>query len=563
MHRLVAAVLLFSSVCLAQAAPDSLNKLASDFWSWRAHYRPYTTDDVPRMEQTGGVRDWSGAAIAKQKTDLADFERRWKSLPQDGWSIPAKVDYRLMGSALARVRWELEVNPRWERDPGFYVDQTVVALQQELMDPEPFDAARTEEIVTQVENVPSILEQGKQNLKPVALFANLTIDSLGDIDSRLQRVEKGVAPLLTSDSLRARFDRAMPLAIRALLEYRSWLQRNLPSMRQDYFLGVEAYSFYLHRIALLPYTPEQLLAMARQDLDRVVTFESIEAERDRNAPPLKMSANGDEQIARMERADASIRQYLGDYHILTVPADLPHWTQRLAPDYVLAFNGFAELDDFTGPSRPTQNGTRWIQQPSDNLPYFFRAYANDPRTTGVHEGVPGHFTQLSLARRNADPIRRYCYDSVANEGLGFYAEEMMLQSGLFDDSPRTRQIIYSFARLRALRVEADVKLATGTFSLAQAGDYLARSVPIDTASAKGDAAMYASAPGLGITYEIGKLQIEALLADRRRQLGDKFDLQQFHDYLWSNGNVPLSLLRWELLGDDAEIKKADDLAGMH
>jgi uncharacterized protein (DUF885 family) len=302
-----------------------------------------------------------------------------------------------------------------------------------------------------------------------------------------------------------------------------------------------------------------MLAMARQDLDRVVTFESLEAERDRNAPQLKMAASTDEQVARMQKADAEIRRYLGDHHILTVPEDLPHWTQRAAPDYVLAFNGFAELDDFTGPSRAAQNGTRWIQQPSNDSPYFFRAYANDARTTGVHEGVPGHFTQLSLARRNPDPIRRYCYDSVANEGLGFYAEEMMLQAGLYDDSPRTRQIIYSFARLRALRVEVDVKLATGKFNLVEAGDYLARSVPMDKASANGDAAMYAGDPGLGITYEIGKLQIEGLLADRRRQLGDKFDLQPFDDYLWRNGNVPLSLLRWELLGDDGDVRKADQL----
>jgi hypothetical protein len=305
-----------------------------------------------------------------------------------------------------------------------------------------------------------------------------------------------------------------------------------------------------------------MLAMARQDLDRVATFEAIEAERDRSAPELKMAATADEEIARMQRADAAIRRYLGEHHILTIPPDLPHWTQRLAPDYVLAFNGFAELDDFTGPSRPAANGTRWIQPPSKDLPYFFRAYASDPRTTGVHEGVPGHFTQLSLARRNPDAIRRHCYDSVANEGLGFYAEEMMLQAGLFDDSPRTRQIIYSFARLRALRVEADVNLATGKFGIAEAADYLARSVPMDRGSAEGDAATYASSPGLGITYEIGKMQIEGLLADRRSQLASKFDLQAFDDYLWSNGNVPLSLLRWELLGDDTDVKKADALGAI-
>ncbi len=262
----------------------------------------------------------------------------------------------------------------------------------------------------------------------------------------------------------------------------------------------------------------------------------------------------------MQRDDANIRRYLTDHQILTVPSDLPHWTVRPAPDYIAALDGFGELDDFTGPSRPHEDGTRWVNPPSKNLPYFWKAYALDPRTTGVHEGVPGHFFQLSLSRRNPDPIRRQYYDSGVNEGLGFYAEEMMLAAGLYDDSPRSREIIYNFARLRALRVEVDVKLALGEFTIPQAADYLARTVPMDKATAQGEAAGFASAPGLGIAYEIGKLQIERMLAASRLEQGAKFNLRAFHDYVWSNGNVPLSLQRWELLGLDDDIKKVDELA---
>ena len=127
----------------SQPKADSLDRLASDFWTWRAEYRPFTFDDVPRMEHASGLRDWSAASIAKQRGDLAEFERRWKALRSNGWPVRQMVDYRLIGSALARVRWELDVNPRWQRDPAFYVEQTVGALQEELMPPAPFsDAAR-------------------------------------------------------------------------------------------------------------------------------------------------------------------------------------------------------------------------------------------------------------------------------------------------------------------------------------------------------------------------------------------------------------------------------------
>ena len=136
----------------------------------------------------------------------------------------------------------------------------------------------------------------------------------------------------------------------------------------------------------------------------------------------------------------------------------------------------------------------------------------------------------------------------------------MLDAGLYDDSPRSREIIYNFARLRALRVEVDVKLALGQFTIPQAADYLARTVPMDRATAEGEAASFATAPGLGIAYEIGKLQIERMLAERRLQQGGKFSLREFHDSVWSNGNVPLSLERWELLGLDDDVKKLDELA---
>ncbi len=370
-----------------------------------------------------------------------------------------------------------------------------------------------------------------------------------------------MSPLLPSDDQRARFRTAIAAASKALVDYREWLKQNLPNMRQDFALGDKAYGFFLHQVALLPYTPEQLLAMARQDFERVLAMESYEHQRDLHAPELKMPATAEEEAARMVRDEAAIRRYLTEHQILTVPPDLPHWTLRPAPEYLAAFDGFGELDDFTGPSRLHQDGTRWIQPPSNDLPYFWKAYAQDPRTTGVHEGVPGHFFQLSLAWRNPDPIRRQYYDSGANEGIGFYAEEMMLAAGLYDDSPRSREIIYNFARLRALRVEVDVKLALGRFTIPQAADYLARTVPMDRGTAqRAKRAGFATAPGLGIAYEIGKLQIERMLAERRLQQGAKFSLREFHDYVWSNGNVPLSLQRWELLGLDDDVKKVDELA---
>jgi uncharacterized protein (DUF885 family) len=131
---------------------------------------------------------------------------------------------------------------------------------------------------------------------------------------------------------------------------------------------------------------------------------------------------------------------------------------------------------------------------------------------------------------------------------------MLLEAGLFDNSPRSREIIYNMVRLRALRVEVDVKLALGEFTIEQAAEYLQKTVPMDSHTAHAEAAFFASYPGQAISYQIGKTQILRFLAEARRQQGDKFDLQAFHDFLWLNGNVPIALQRWEYLGlkDDLE-----------
>jgi hypothetical protein len=263
-----------------------------------------------------------------------------------------------------------------------------------------------------------------------------------------------------------------------------------------------------------------------------------------------IAASLTEQVERSKRDELAIRKFLDEKGILSVPGNVGHYTIRPMPPYIDALSDFGETDDFTGPSRLNDDGVRWVVPPSPTLGYFWLATAKDPRPDMVHEGVPGHYFQMAWSWRHKDPIRQHYYDSGANEGLGFYAEEMMLQAGLFDDSPRTREIIYNFMRLRALRVEVDVKLALGEFTISQAAEYLAEHVPMDKKSAAAEAALFATTPGQAISYQIGKTQILNFLAAAKLAKGDKFSLREFHDFLWLNGNVPITLQMWEYLGTD-------------
>ena len=168
----------------------------------------------------------------------------------------------MIGSALSRVRWELEINPRWKRDPNFYIEQTLTALAEALTVPAPYDEAHSREILTRIENIPSILQQGLENLEnPPAPFATVAAQSLDGIRDRLRKTVSALGGLTTvkQDKLNAATDRAAD----ALEKFQQQLKDKLPKLPQRTALGRDAYVWLLRNVALMPFTPEELLAMLR------------------------------------------------------------------------------------------------------------------------------------------------------------------------------------------------------------------------------------------------------------------------------------------------------------
>ena len=541
------------------ATADPLDDLSRDFWAWRAATQPSTGDDIPRIERPDGWRpDWSPAAMRRRRVALDGFERRYRAIDPAGWPVPRQVDHRLVGAALARVRWELDGAPAWRRDPSFYIQQALGPVFDVLLPPPPVSAARADLVISRLAQAARTLEHARTNLDDVrAPFARLAVDTLTDIDQRLATVARELDAAVPARA--GQFQAPATAAAGALGAFRVWLEGRLPSMPADTAVGRDAYTRFLREVALVPFTPDELLAMGRQEWERAVAFETLEQGRNRALPPMPLFPDQAAQIAASAAQEQAIRVFLERERLLTVPAWMQHYLNLPLPAYLAPLSFLGVTDDLTSSTRLTENGISYIREPSPALPYFYLSTARDPRPIIVHEGVPGHYMQLALAWAHENPIRRQYYDSGAQEGIGFYAEEMMLQAGLWYESPRSREIIYNFARLRALRVEVDVRLATGTFTIQQAADYLEKTVPMDHDTALEEAASFAAGPGQAITYQIGKLQIVRMLADARRAQGDAFSLRAFHDVVWKNGNVPFSLLRWELLGDRSEVDRLADI----
>ncbi len=516
----------------AAAVPElnpELQALAAEFFQWRRVQQPATLDDVNRVERPDGwVPDFSPQALKQYRADIRLFQKHLQGLERTGWNTADEVDALLLNSAIERVRWELDALRLPHRNPNFWVDQTLGSLFEQLVLSTPMEGARVENILVRMEAIPTTVNHARISLtSAVRPFADIALVALEDVGSKFYEISTALKTTIPEEHFE-RLDAACVAAAEALEGFAAWLESKRDSMSTRFSPGRAVYLWFLKNVALNPYSPEELLQQGRQAWQRAVTFETLEKNRNSELPESELFKSVEAQIKQSAVDELAIRTLLEERNIMTVPEWLQHYINRPVPDWVKPIAHMGVTDDLTSETRLDEDAVTYVRPPGWDLPYFKLASAQDPRPLIVHEGI------------------------------GFYVEEMMLQAGLFDDRPRTREIIYNFMRLRALRVEVDVRLAIGDFTIEEAGQYLAETVPMDEATAIDEAGFFAFNPGQAITYQIGKLQIIKFLSDAKIQLGDEFNLRDFHDYLMINGNVPIALLRYEYLGLDDEFQRLRD-----
>lgn len=539
----------------------STDDLGLRYWTWRAGEQPRSHDDIPRIARPDGwLPRWSAEDVAGYRAALDGFEADHAALPVTD-DRAELVDRRLLGSALARARWELDVLRMWQTQPRFYVDQTIGTVFDLLTEPDP-DASRLSTIVEVLEATAGLLEIGRDNLigHAVAEFAVTAIGELSDVEQQVTATADALAVLPAAVGLDDRLRAGGRTAGEALGAFRDWLSTTMATMPPMMPIGRELYQWFLTEVALVPLTPEEILATGRVELDRAITLETLERNKNARSGAATQSpfrGTAVQQSDREAAAELQVRQFYAEQGLLSQPNTLQHYLNAPMPNHLAPINWLGVTDDLTGPDRVDDDGVSYVPTSSGEAPYFYAANLQDPRAGIVHEGA--HYQQLALSWRHPRPIRRHYYDSMSNEGIAFYNEELMLASGLFDEAPVSREIMYNFMRLRALRVEVDVRLAIGELDIGGAAAYLENVVPMDTGTAHEEAAFFAAFPGQAMTYQIGKTQILRLFADAVRADRTGFELQAFHDRLWLEGNVPLSLQRWELLDDDSDLRRLDTL----
>jgi uncharacterized protein (DUF885 family) len=163
--------------------------------------------------------------------------------------------------------------------------------------------------------------------------------------------------------------------------------------------------------------------------------------------------------------------------------------------------------------------------------------------------MPGHFLQLSIAKRHPDYVRRIQSSPVFEEGWAYYGEEMFVRLGMYGDDLDARLYTARWERVRGARAVVDPKLASGEWSLEQAVTFFEAQSGFTHEASVEAVHSFALQPGYVIAYTAGRLQLETLLAEYLQRTGGQGSLHDFHDRLLSYGSCPFAVVGPELLAD--------------
>jgi uncharacterized protein (DUF885 family) len=243
-----------------------------------------------------------------------------------------------------------------------------------------------------------------------------------------------------------------------------------------------------------------------------------------------------------------------EHDLITVPAWLGPINVQETPQFMQPVSPGASMTSPRQFSTET-NGYYFITPPTSLANAAARLDMNQDFdrdrivSTAAHEAMPGHFLQLSIARRHPDFIRKLQNSGVFAEGWAFYGEEMFVRLGLYGNDLDARLFTARWERVRGARAIVDPKLASGEWTYEQAADFYAKETGFTPDAAHAAVAAIATNPGYFIAYTVGRWQIQQLLAQYIERTASRGSLHDFHDRLLSYGSTPLAIVGPELLAD--------------
>jgi uncharacterized protein (DUF885 family) len=358
-----------------------------------------------------------------------------------------------------------------------------------------------------------------------------------------------------------RFLKARDAALAAIADLKRYIDAHVGAWPENYAMGRQAYDLMLKEEQLLPFDSIAVQRIGYDELAHGWAEEAWLKDLARRAGVALgapsgggLAPEGTALIGYYRECLAQLRKFVTEEDVVTIPDWLGTMQITETPAFLQPVSPGASMNPPRLFSTST-TGYYYITPPKSLAEAAARLDMNEDfdrdriLSTAAHEALPGHFMQLSIARRHPDFVRRIQDSSAFAEGWAFYGEEMFVRLGLYGTHLDGPLYVARWERVRGARAVVDAKLAGGDWSYEQAVQFFAAETGFTQEQAEAAVAGIALQPGYAIAYSVGRLQIENLLGEYLRRTAGRGSLRDFHDRLLSYGTTPLSIVAAELLAD--------------
>ena len=341
----------------------------------------------------------------------------------------------------------------------------------------------------------------------------------------------------------------------AMKRVRDYLESSyLPKAREQYGLmymkgGKELYAYLVESTTTLPLTPEEIHKTGLSEVARITgEMEKVKQEVGFNGTLQQFfdHLRTDPKYKKPTREALTQGYYdIGkavDAKLATYFSTIPRSKLEIRP-----YEPFREKFQAGG---SYEQGT-----PDGSRPgiFYFNAYDLPSRTTPgmttlyLHEGAPGHHFQIMLAQENKDlpPFMRFGGNTAFVEGWALYAETLGYQMDFYKD-PIQRFGTLSDEMLRAMRLVVDTGIHSKGWTREQAIDYMLSHSDMGKTDATAEVERYIAIPSQALAYKTGAMTIQKLRRKAEAELGNKFDIREFHAQVLMTGALPLAILEQKI-----------------
>jgi uncharacterized protein (DUF885 family) len=544
----------------ASAAPAEFRALAHEYYEWRDAAYPVATSSAGEHRFDSRLADYRMSAVAERRRHVSELLVQVAAINDESWDKDDRVDRVLFQSQLAYADFfDRELDPE-ASDPQLYVNECSNGIFSLLQKDYASHHARAIAATIRLEQIPVLLATARANLtRPVKLYASLAIDAARGGDDLYTASLMTLADQLSA-SERWRFIKARDAALKALHGFADWLDSSREAMPDWQPMGEAKYNYLLKHVLLLPFDAHDLAHLGEVEGVRYRALEAMLKDPKLASPDPARAAHVPKDQAEFLAAYQARLQEIVDFlranRLVTIPPYMGEFQIRQLPE---AFKPTSPGGFMNPPGLYDKDPTGFYYIPTYNPTsgnFYIRAAIEDPRPILGHEGIPGHFLQISIANHLTDEIRRQHDDTVFIEGWALYGEEMLLREGLYPDESAAEGQVLRLSRYRSARINVDVNLHSGRWNFEQAVRYFMDAGGLDREAAEGEAAGAASNPSQKISYITGKWQIMRLLGRYRDRQGADFRLGAFHDQLISYGSLPVSVVEWLMFDDDSSVRAA-------